>query len=101
MQELTSNTFDSTAKGDMIIDFWAPWCGPCRMMAPVFESASRSHKYVTFAKVNTDEEQMLSQQFGIRGIPTIVFLRNGKEIGRHVGYADARTLEQKIHQTFT
>jgi len=101
MQELKKQEFQSTiAKGNFVVDFWAPWCGPCKMMAPVFEETSKTHNEALFAKVNTDEEPELSTSLGIRGIPTLIFFRDGKEVARHVGYADKRVLEAKIKDVF-
>ena len=75
--ELTKDNFeDVVTKDDLIIvDFWAPWCGPCKGFAPVFEAASEKHKDVVFAKVNTDEQQELAGHFAIRSIPTIMVFR--------------------------
>lgn len=101
MKELTHENFDTTiAKGNAIIDFWAPWCGPCRMMGPVFEETAKSHTDIVFAKINTDEETTVPGKLGIRGIPTLIFFKDGQEVGRHVGYADKRTLEAKIATVF-
>jgi thioredoxin 1 len=101
MQELTTQEFSNAiAQGNAVVDFWAPWCGPCRMMAPVFDEMSKSQSGMTFAKVNVDEEGAVAQQLGIRGIPTIIFFKDGKEVGRHVGFADKRTLEAKLAATF-
>ncbi len=70
----------------VIVDFWAPWCGPCRMMAPNFEKASRElAPKVQFVKVNTEESPYLSQQYGIRSIPTIIVFKNGTEVDRVSG----------------
>ena len=101
MQELTSKEFqDTIAKGNAVIDFWAPWCGPCRMMAPVFEETGKEHKGTVFAKVNVDENNDIAGAMAVRGIPTIIFFKDGQEIGRHVGYADKRTLDAKINAAF-
>jgi thioredoxin 1 len=101
MLELTKDNFAKTAKkGNVIIDFWAPWCGPCRMMAPVFEETAKGHKDVVFAKVNVDEEPEIAQEFGVRGIPTMVFLKDGEEVNRVVGAGSKAMLESKIKETF-
>lgn len=75
--ELTKDSFQEaiTPDGTLIVDFWAPWCGPCRGFAPVFEQAAAEHPDVTFAKVNTDVEQELAGALGIRSIPTLMVFR--------------------------
>ncbi len=70
----------------VVVDFWAPWCGPCKMMAPAFSSAAaKMEPNVRFVKVNTEQEQMLGQQFNIRSIPTIAIFYQGKEVARQAG----------------
>jgi thioredoxin len=77
VEALTTDQFDSTVTGNdiVVIDFWAPWCGPCRGFAPVFEQIAQENPDVKFVKVNTDEEQALAGHFGIRSIPTLMIFR--------------------------
>jgi thioredoxin 1 len=76
--ELTKDNFESTITGNsfVIVDFWAPWCGPCRSFAPVFEKVSEDHDDVVFAKVNTEDEQEIAAHFQIRSIPTLMIFRD-------------------------
>ena len=70
----------------MLVDFWAPWCGPCRMMAPAYEQAAvQLEPHMRLAKVNTEEEQTLAARFGIRSIPTLILFRQGREVARQAG----------------
>jgi len=68
------------------VDFWAPWCGPCKMMAPQFEQAAKTlEPHIRLAKVDTEAEQMLGAQYGIRSIPTLALFKGGNEIARQAG----------------
>ncbi|MFH1770200.1 MAG: thioredoxin [archaeon] len=81
----------------VIVDFWAEWCAPCRMMGPVFEELSAEYEgKLKFAKLNTEEQPELAGQFGIRGIPSLLIMKDGKEVDRIVGFAPKEMLKQKI-----
>jgi thioredoxin len=97
---LTKDNFEQTVKENamVIVDFWAPWCGPCRGFAPVYEKASEQHPDVVFAKVNTDEEQELAGGFGIRSIPTLMVFREKVILFQQAGALPAQALEQVISQ---
>ncbi len=98
--ELSDQTFDSfvsNADKLVVVDFWASWCGPCMIMAPIFEQLARKYEgKVLMAKMNVDENLEVPQRLGIYGIPTFVFFKNGKEIGRLVGAVGASGLEAEI-----
>ena len=98
--ELTQDNFDQTVTDNpmVIVDFWAPWCGPCRGFAPVYEKASESHPDVVFAKVNTDEQQELAGAFGIRSIPTLMVFREKVILFQQAGALPGNALEQVITQ---
>ena len=100
--ELTEANFDEVLVNSdipVIIDFWAPWCGPCKMMGPVFEKTATKFPLKTlFVKVNTENEQNLGARFGIRSIPTLMIFKDGKEVHRVSGALDEGSLSQLVSQ---
>jgi thioredoxin 1 len=95
---LTKDNFEQVVTGNdlVIIDFWAPWCGPCRAFAPTFDAASENHADVVFAKVNTDEEQEIAQAFSIRSIPTLMLFREKVVLFQEAGALPPSALEEVL-----
>jgi thioredoxin 1 len=97
--EITDNNVASILAGEtpVVIDFWAAWCGPCRMIAPLIEEFAKKYEgKVTVCKCDVDANDTLTTQYGIRNIPTILFIKDGEVRDKQVGATDRSTLEEKI-----
>jgi len=96
---LTNKNFKQQTKtGLFLVDFWAPWCAPCKMIAPILNEISEKENNVTIAKVNVDNQQQIAQKFKIRNIPTLVMMYNGKEIKRFTGVKTKKFLMKEVNQ---
>lgn len=97
--DVTQDTIEETIKeGVSLVDFWAPWCGPCRMIAPVIEQLAEDFEgKAKICKVNTEEQENLTMQYGVRSVPTILFVKDGEVVDQIIGATSKAALEEKLN----
>jgi thioredoxin 1 len=99
--QITDSNFHELIQGEkpVVVDFWAEWCGPCRMIGPIIEELAESYDgQVIIGKVNVDENDEISTEYGILSIPTVLFFKNGELVNKHVGAASKAVIEEKLKE---
>ena len=97
MEIINSTQFDEvTSKGIVVVDFFANWCGPCKMLAPVLEEMADEYKQVKFVKVDVDQARDLAAEFGVRSVPTMVVFKNGEVVDQMIGFLTKDEINQKV-----
>jgi thioredoxin len=101
VKELNKENIDEfISSGNVIVDFSAPWCGPCKIMEPEFEKASETFKEIKFGKVDVDGNQDLAGRFQVMSVPTTIFFKEKEQVDRHSGALSARNIEEKVKKSF-
>lgn len=101
MEIITSEKFNEIRNdGKLVVDFFADWCGPCKMLSPVLEEVSKDYKDITFVKVNVDDNEGLAGEFGIMSIPCVFMLENGEVKNKFLGYIGKEAVEAEIDKAF-
>lgn len=90
-----------TAQGNVVVDFYAKWCPPCKALSPVIHDLAKENKHITFIKVDTDQFNALSSKFGVKGLPTLIFLKNGLKVSSTTGSQSKNTLQEKLNNVFS
>ena len=102
VENLSESSFKNfISKGNVIVDFYADWCGPCKIISPIVEQLAKEIKDVKFGKLDVDTENEVAQEYDVMSIPTLIFFKNGKQVERIVGAMSKEELESVIKDTFT
>ena len=99
--QITDESFKELITGDkpVVVDFWAEWCGPCRMIGPIIEELAEEYEdKAIIGKINIDDNDEIAEEYGIRSIPTILFFKNGELVDKHIGVAPKNLLEDKLKE---
>lgn len=103
VKDINESQFDAEvlkSETPTVVDFWAPWCGPCRMVGPIIEELAVEMEGVQFVKVNVDDNQELASKYGVQGIPTILFVKGGEVVDGQVGAMPKEVLREKVTGAF-
>jgi len=102
IKELNAKNFDDfISKGNSVVDFWAEWCGPCKMLKPVFEDVAKEMKgKIKFGKVDIEDGQEIAERFGVMSVPALVFFKDGEQVEASSGFVDKKTLTRMINSVF-